>query len=191
MSVEKAAAPPFPSQALVPHPFRLSAAAAGSGGAHSLRTRWARRRGGQRGRAAARQRQNGTRRTGAAGHTRKVGHEHQQQETPIAVSAGCAWPSHGRLDPSAAAGSDSCVGSQRPRRSPSSAPVLLRAAPSPHPFPAPLRVASRGDKDSASTHVGGGGRWECPRRRRGPTAVTAPCARLSRRHCSGTTGVHP
>ena len=48
MSVEKAAAPPFPSQALVPHPFRLSAAAAGSGGAHSLRTRRARRKGGRR-----------------------------------------------------------------------------------------------------------------------------------------------
>ena len=48
MSVEKAAAFPFPSQALVPHPFRLSAAAAVGGGAHSLRTRRARRRGGRR-----------------------------------------------------------------------------------------------------------------------------------------------
>ncbi len=133
-----------------------------------------------------------TRRTGPAGHQRKVGHEHQQQETPIGVSSGCAWPSHGRLDPSAAAGPDSCVGSRRPRWSlSSSAPVLRRAAPPPHPFPAPLRVAPRGDEDSASTPVGGGGRWECPRRRRGPTAVTAPCARLSRRHCAQTAGVHP
>ena len=99
-----------------------------------------------------------TRRTGPAGHQRKVGHEHEQQETAIGISHGCSWPSHGRLEPSAAAGPDSCVGSRRPRWSPSSsAPVLRRAAPSPHPFPAPLRVASCGDEDSASTHVGGGG----------------------------------
>lgn len=59
MSVEKAAAPPFPSQALVPHPFRLSAAAAGSGGAHSLRTRRARRRGGRRRQCAEGRRRGG------------------------------------------------------------------------------------------------------------------------------------
>lgn len=53
MSVEKAAALPFPSQALVPHPFRLSAAAAGSGGAHPLCTRRAWRRAGGRGGAEA------------------------------------------------------------------------------------------------------------------------------------------
>lgn len=35
------------------------------------------------------------------------------------------------------------------------------------------------------------GRWERPWRRRRPTADTGPCTRLSRRHCSGSTKVHP
>ena len=101
MSVEKAAAPPFPSQLLVPHPFQLSAAAAGGGGAHSLRTRRARRRGGRGRRVLRGGGEERRRRTGAAGRTRKVGHEHQQQETASGISHGCTRASLGALEPSA------------------------------------------------------------------------------------------
>ena len=98
------------------------------------------------------------RRTGAADHTRKVGHEHQQRETAIGISRGCTRASLGALEPSAETVPDSWVGSLRPLPSPSSSPpVLLRTAPSRHPSLAPLRVATRDDEDSASRPVGGGG----------------------------------
>ena len=132
------------------------------------------------------------RRTGATSRTRKVAHGYKQQETSIGVSGGRPSPSHGWVEASAAERPDSGAGSQRPLGSLSSSPpVLLRKAPSPHQSLAPLRVATRDDEDSASRPVGGGGRWERPRRRRGPTPVTAPGTRLSRRHCAQTTWVHP
>jgi len=122
-------------------------------------------RGGRAGAATRAQRGGGAEagtRTGATGSKRKVGHDHQQQETGIGVSCGRSWPSHGWVEASAAAGPDSCVGSQRPRWPSSSfPPALLRTAPSPHPSLAPLRVAARGDEDSAAAPSGGGGagRW--------------------------------
>jgi hypothetical protein len=152
------------------------------------------RGGGRAGAAAQRHRRGGEqarRRSGATRCTRKVAHGYKQQETSIGVSGGRPLPSHGWLEASAAERSDSRAGSLRPLGSLSSSPVvLLRTAPLPHPSLAPLRVATRDDEFSASRSVGGGGSWEWPRRRRGPTPVTAPGTRLSRRHCSGSTGRH-
>lgn len=166
----RAAAGPIPS------------AHGGRGGGRAGAAAQAHRRGGEQAR----------RRSGAAGCTRKVAHGCKQQETSIGVSGGRPLPSHGWLEASAAERPDSGAGPQRPRRSPSSsAPVLLRAAPSPHPSLAPLRVATSDDEFSASRPVGGGGRGEGPRRRRPPTPVTAPGPRLSRRHRAQTAWVHP
>ena len=119
------------------------------------------RGGGRAGAAAQAQRRGGEearRRRGATGCTRKVAHGCKQRETSIGVSGGRPLPSHGWLEASAAERSDSRAGSLRPLGSLSSSPgVLLRTAPSPHPFLAPLRVATRDDEFSASRPVGGGG----------------------------------
>ena len=150
------------------------------------------RGGGRAGAAAQAQRRGGEEAQWATRCTRKVAHGCKQQETSIGVSGGRPLPSHGWLEASAAERPDSRAGSLRPLGSLSSSPVvLLRTAPSPHPSLAPLRVATRDDEFSASRPVGGGGRGEWPRRRRGPTPVTAPGTRLSRRHCAQTTWVHP
>jgi hypothetical protein len=115
------------------------------------------------------------RRTGAAGRTGKVRHERQQQETAIGVSYGRAWTSHDCLDPSAPTGPDSAVGSQKPP-SPqhSSPPARLRKSPSPHPFPAPLRAATLGNEDLASTPVGSGVAGSARGSSRGPGSSPVP-----------------
>ena len=139
------------------HGWRLTAApfpfAVGGRGGRAARRR--RRRGSE-----ARRRGGGVERLDAPW---KVAHGCKRQETSIGVSGGRPLPSHGRVEASAAERPDSGAGPQRPRRSPSSsAPVLLRAAPSPHPSPAPLRVATRAEGDSASPPVGGGGQPGAP-----------------------------
>ena len=156
----------------------------------SLRSRRARRTGGA---AAQAQRVGGAqarRRSGATGCTRKVAHGCKSQETGIRVSGGRLLPSHGWVEASAAERPDSGAGPQRPRRSPpSSAPVLLRKAPSPHPSPASLRVATRAEGDSASTPVGGWGRLAAAvaaaaaEGRHRPVHATQPAPRL--RHDGG------
>ena len=162
-SIEQAA-PLLPfSQLFAPHPFSSPAALAARSGPRSSAVGG---RGRRAGAAAQAQRVGGAearRRSGAAGCTRKVAHGCKKQETSIEVSGGRPLPSHGCVEASAAERPDSGAGSQRPRRSQSSPPpVFLRKAPSLHPSPAPLRVATRADEDSASTPVGGGGPLAAP-----------------------------
>jgi len=59
----------------------------------------------------------------------------------------------------------------------------------PPPLPCEWRRAPRGIRPPHL--LAAGGSRERPWRRRRPRVVTGLCTRLSRRHCSGTTGVHP
>ena len=193
MSVEKAAAPPFPFQSLVPHPFQLSAAVAVGGGAHSLRTRRARRKGGRR-----RQCAEGRRRWRGGGG---LGRLATQGKLGTSISNG-KRPSRSAAD---AHGPGSVPSSPARKRCP--IPGLGRCGrcrPLRRPHPSSFARLHRGTHPSlpcewrrATTRIrplgllaagalgGGSGR------RSGPRDRTGGCTRPTRRHCAQTAWVRP
>ena len=193
VSVKNAAAPPFPSQPLVPHPCQLSAAVAGGGRTHSLRTRRARRRGGRRRQCAeGRRRWRGGGGLGRLTTQGKLGTSISNGKRP----SGSAADAHGpRSVPSSPArkrypipGLGRC-GRCRPLRRPhpSSFARLHRGT---HPsLPCEWRRATTRIRPLGLLAAGalGGGSG----RRSGPRDRTGGCTRPTRRHCAQTAWVRP
>jgi hypothetical protein len=188
VSVKNAAAPPFSSQRLVPHPLQLSAAVAGGGGARSLRRRRAWRTGG-RGGAGAEAWRRGGEGAGWSGCRRKE----SGAGTQATRNRHCGQLRRHRALPRLPRPECSCrAGFLRWVAEAAAVAVVVSTRPPSHgsiAAPIPRSPASGGARRRGfGRHtVGSGGRWEQPWERSGPRASTGGCTRPTRRHCSGST----